>query len=194
MNPVVKEAELIIGCIANKRSAQESLYKLYHKEMWQLCNRYLKFDGLAYEAVNTGFLKVFQHIGSFDERKGGLTGWIKVIMVRTCIDIGRKELQFNKAANLKHEIADIFVSPQILERLYANDLIKLIRMLPAASQMVFNLSVIDGYSHKEISEKLAITEGTSRWHLSEAKKQLRSFLENSEVNNHKPTEKNKRTK
>ncbi len=191
---MTNKTKLLKGCIANERLAQEGLYKLYYKEMWQLCNRYLKSGELAEEATNSGFLKVFQHIKSFDENKGELTGWIKVIMVRTCIDLARKEIEFNKDVDLTSEIGDIFVSPEILEKLYAEDLIKTIRILPVATQMVFNLSVIDGYTHKEIGEKLSITEGTSRWHLAEAKKQLRRVLEASAKGNNKPTEKNKEAK
>jgi RNA polymerase sigma factor (sigma-70 family) len=194
MNLFSNKTKLLKGCIANERLAQEGLYKLYYKEMWQLCNRYLKSEELAEEATNSGFLKVFQHIKSFDENKGEFTGWIKVIMMRTCIDHARKEIEFNKDVDFTNEIGDIFVSPEILEKLYAEDLIKTIRILPVATQMVFNLSVIDGYSHKEIGEKLGITEGTSRWHLAEAKKQLRSVLEASAKSNNKPTEKNKEAK
>ncbi|RKR80527.1 RNA polymerase sigma-70 factor (ECF subfamily) [Mucilaginibacter gracilis] len=194
MNLFSNKSKLIKGCIANERLAQEGLYKLYYKEMWQLCNRYLKSGELAEEAANLGFLKVFQHINSFDESKGELTGWIKVIMMRTCIDLVRKEIKFNKDVHLANDPGDVFVSPEILEKLYAEDLIKTIRILPVATQMVFNLSVIDGYSHKEIGEKLSITEGTSRWHLAEAKKQLRSILEASAKSDHKPTEKDKQAR
>lgn len=144
---------------------------------------------MAEEAVNSGFLKVFQHINSFDESKGKLTGWIKVIMMRTCIDMVRKEAGFNAGVSFTNETGDLFVSPQVLEKLYAEDLIKAIRVLPAATRTVFNLSVIDGYSHKEISASLNITEGTSRWHLADAKKQLREILEPNAKNNDKPTEK-----
>jgi len=194
MNLFPNKAKLIKGCIANERSAQEGLYKLYYKDMWRVCSRYLKSRELAEEAVNSGFLKVFQHIGSFDENKGELTGWIKVIMMRTSIDLGRKETDFNIELNSTDEIGDIFVSPQILEKLYAEDLVKTIRILPIATQMVFNLSVIDGYSHKEIGEKLRITDGTSRWHLAEAKKQLRSLLDPNAQSNDQPTDKNKKAK
>ena len=97
-------------------------------------------------------------------------------MVRCCIDLARKEAKFNDV-NSQEEIADVFIAPTVLSKLYAEDLLKEIRRLPAATQLVFNLYVIDGYSHKEITEQVGISESTSRWHLSEAKKQPRAMLE-----------------
>jgi len=191
MNLFVKQTtKLVKGCIANERPAQEDLYKLFYAEMIRLCYRYLKTDALAKEALNAGFLKVFQHIATFDEQKGDLHTWIKTVMVRTCIDLNRKELKFNAEKGEGRESEDIFVLPSILEKLYAEDLVKSIRMLPAATQMVFNLNVADGYSHKEIAEQLKISESTSRWHLAEAKKQLREMLTSAGKSSDQPTEKN----
>lgn len=177
MNNLAKQySSLISGCKAGQRSAQESLYKHFYGDMLRVCVRYLKTDELALEALNSGFLKVFQHINSFDEDKGDLLTWIKTIIVRTCIDIGRKEARFQQDASVGEDTDIIFVAPEILGKLYAEDMLKAIRMLPAATQMVFNLSVIEGFTHTEISDQLNISEGTSRWHLSEAKKQLRVLL------------------
>ncbi|MES2456551.1 MAG: sigma-70 family RNA polymerase sigma factor [Bacteroidota bacterium] len=180
--------KIIEGCMANERQAQESLYKLCYADMLRVCIRYLKTDELAKEALNMGFLKVFQHINAYQANKGEPGAWIRTIMVRTCIDLRRKELKFAADSTTEKEIADqVSIEPEIMEKLYAEDLLSLIRKLPDATQMVFNLYVIDGYSHKEISEQLAITESTSRWHLSEGKKQLRSILEPPKAKNH-PTE------
>ena len=166
---------MVNDCKANVRYAQEELYKQFYSSMLKLCCRYLKSDDLANGALNAGFLKVFQHIADFDENKGDLKVWIKTIMVRTCIDLRRKELKFSNAVLLE-EADEIFIPPEILEKLYAEDLLKYIRMLPQATQLVFNLSVIDGFNHKEISEQLEIGEATSRWHLSEAKRKLRLMI------------------
>lgn len=179
--------------MANERSAQEDLYKLFYAEMMRLCYRYLKSDDLAKEALNAGFLKVFQNIGSFDVHKGELNTWIKTIMVRTCIDLNRKELKFTTEKDIDGEAEEVFVLPSILQKLYAEDLVKSIRTLPAATRLVFNLYVVDGYSHKEISEQLKISESTSRWHLTEAKKQLRELLKASKSIDY-PTELNQKVK
>lgn len=188
MNFFKQTIKLVKGCINNERSAQEGLYKLYYAEMLQLCCRYLKTDDLAKEALNTGFLKVFQNMQTFDPEKGELRAWIKTIIVRTCIDLSRKELKFSNEKNDTDPIDEPFISPTILEKLYAEDLLKKIRQLPASTQLVFNLYVIEGYSHKEIGQQLTISESTSRWHLTEAKKQLRVLLNPATEQIDKPTE------
>jgi len=184
-----RESRIIKGCKANERTAQAQLYKLFYPEMLRLCYRYLKSDDLAAEALNSGFLKVFQHIDNFEESKGELGAWIRTIIVRTCIDIGRKEARFSNNTSSEDETNTIFVSPEVLDKLYAEDLMQAIRQLPHATKLVFNLSVIEQYTHKEIADQLDITEGTSRWHLSEAKKQLRKILAPASKDQIAPTEK-----
>jgi RNA polymerase sigma factor (sigma-70 family) len=189
-----KTIKLVKGCMANERSAQEGLYKQFYADMLRLCIRYLKTNDLAKEALNQGFLKVFQNINSFNDEKGELGAWIGTIMIRTCIDLSRKELKFVTDIDEAGITENIFVSPAVLDKLYAEDLISMIRLLPDATQMVFNLSVIDGYTHKEISEQLNISESTSRWHLSEGKKQLRGLLAPKGTGNDYPTESNNGTR
>lgn len=167
---------LIKACKANERRGQEALYKLFYADMLKVCYRYLKNNDLAKEALNSGFFKVFQNINEFDSQKGPLGAWVRVIMIRTCIDLGRKEAKFMEVIHNEDEAESAFVMPEVLEKIDAEDLLKAIRRLPAATQLVFNLSVIEGYSHKEISEQLQIGDSTSRWHLTQAKKLLREAL------------------
>lgn len=188
MSPSVKQVtKLVKGCVANDRSSQEQLYKLFYADLLPLCCRYLKTNSLAQEALNMGFLKAFQHMDTYHADKGEFGAWLRSIIIRTCIDLGRKEQRFTLIANDVHTPEDVFLSPSILNKLYAEDLLQLIRLLPDATQLVFNLSVIDGYTHKEIAEQLNINESTSRWHLSEGKKQLRAMLETERRNNNSPT-------
>ena len=195
MNLTKKEADkLVTGCINNERTAQEALYKLFHADMLRVCLNYLPDKELAKEAFNNGFLKVFQSIQNFDEKKGDLGGWIRKIMIHTSIDVCRSELKFNSTLFLDRDDDEFFIAPEILEKLYFEDILQNIRTLPYATQTVFNLSVIDGYSHKEISEQLNISEGTSRWHLSEAKRQLRQLLEPLAKNMGQPKERSGKAK
>ena len=181
--------KLVEGCIGNERAAQEALYKLFYAQMLRICYRYLKTKDLAQEALNIGFLKVFQNINTFDAQKGDLGAWICIIMIRTAIDQNRKEFKFFTEAYDDQDADEFFIDPTILSKLYADDLLKSIQKLPDATRVIFNLSVIDGYSHKEIGAQLQITEGTSRWHLAEAKKKLRALLVPG--NNTEPTDNNK---
>ena len=186
-----RQAEkLIKGCINNNRTAQEALYKLFYADMLRVCLNYLPDKVLAKEALNAGFLKVFQAIKGFDNGKGVLGGWIRKIMIFTAIDLCRKEMKFNSDNTLSTDRDEAFISPSVLEKLYFEDILKAVRILPLATQTVFNLSVIDGFSHKEIAGHLGISEGTSRWHLAEAKRRLRDLLEAPTKN--KPNERSEK--
>ncbi|WP_184543397.1 RNA polymerase sigma factor [Mucilaginibacter sp. FT3.2] len=194
MNLPKKQVEkLVKGCINNDRTAQETLYKLFHADMLRVCYNYLPDKELAKEAFNTGFLKVFLSVKSFDIEKGELGGWIRKIMIYTSIDLCRKELKFNTVDIDVQDQDDYFIAPSVLEKLYFEDILQKIRALPFATQTVFNLSVLDGFTHKEIGEQLNISEGTSRWHLAEAKRKLRELLEPS-AGNAKSKERSENTK
>lgn len=169
--------QLVNGCINNDRGAQEALYKLFHADMLRVCYCYIPDKDLAKEAFNTGFLKVFLSIKNFDADKGELGGWIRKIMIYTAIDLCRKELKFSAITTYNQDQEDLLIPPSVLEKLYFEDILSNIRLLPYATQTVFNLAVLDGFNHKEIGEQLNISEGTSRWHLAEAKKKLRGLLE-----------------
>jgi RNA polymerase sigma factor (sigma-70 family) len=189
MNLTKAQAEkLVKGCINNDRTAQEALYKLFYGEMLRVCYTYLADEALAKEAFNTGFLKVFQSINNFNAEKGELGGWIRKIMIYTAIDLCRKELKFTALISPVQDDDDYFIAPHILDKLYIEDILKHIRALPVATQTVFNLSVMDGFSHKEIGEQLNISEGTSRWHLAEAKRKLRALLAAPDSSSKQPKE------
>ena len=145
----------------------------------RVCQSYLADEELAREAFNNGFLTVFESIQKFDAERGELGGWIRKIMIHSSIDLYRAELKFGNVTDDLPEQETEFIPPAVLEKLYFEDILRHIRTLPHSTQTVFNLSVLDGFSHREISEQLNISEGTSRWHLSEAKKQLRQLLENT---------------
>jgi len=178
MNLTKTQADkLVKGCIKNDRAAQETLYRLFYAEMLRVCHNYLPDKALAKEAFNSGFLKVFQSIQNFSAQTGELGGWIRKIMIYTAIDLFRKELKFNTTYTEVIDTDDYFIAPQVLDKLYFEDILQNIRSLPPATQTVFNLFILDGFTHKEIGEQLSISEGTSRWHLAEAKRKLRELLD-----------------
>ncbi|MEB0261924.1 MULTISPECIES: sigma-70 family RNA polymerase sigma factor [unclassified Mucilaginibacter] len=186
--------KLVKQCSNNDRKAQEELYKLFYADMLRVCHSYLPDTSLAKEAFNIGFLKVFQSINSFDIEKGELGGWIRKIMVYTAIDLCRKELKFVTTTDHPPDSKEYFIPPDVLDKLYFEGILTQIRMLPTATQMVFNLSVLDGFSHKEISEQLNIGEGTSRWHLAEAKRKLRDIIGSTDKSPDLPEERSVNTR
>lgn len=166
---------IIAGCKAGDRKAQEALYRSFYKSMMNLCLRYTKNDQDAKEVLNTGFYKVFKNIHQYESTRASLYTWIRTIVINNCIDhAGLKE---KKIETVEIGLADeTGVPPDIVSQLSATHLLSLIRQLPAATQAVFNLYIIEGYNHREIAILLKISEGTSKWHLGDARKKLQAMI------------------
>jgi RNA polymerase sigma factor (sigma-70 family) len=122
-------------------------------------------------------LRVFKGIISYAE-EGRLTGWIKTIVINSCIDFSKRKNIFNNAVSMIRE-EEVVIFPEVFDSLSGKDIQKLIAELPGATATVFNLYVYEGFTHKQIGDKLCISDSTSKWHVSEAKKILRAKLERS---------------
>jgi RNA polymerase sigma-70 factor (ECF subfamily) len=170
------DEELISGCSENNPRAQERLYAKYYGKMLSVCMRYSRNREDAVELLNTGFLKVFLNIKSY-QAKGSFEGWIRRIVVNTVLEEFRKTVNYREVMHFPETMGDGEIKADALEHLYAEDLVQIISCLPPSSRMVFNLFVVEGYSHKEIAEMLKISEGTSKWHVSFAKEKLKKLLE-----------------
>ena len=172
---------IIRGCKQNDRKAQEALYKAYYKAMVTICLRYMKDEEDAVEVLNNGFLKVFQNIQRYDPAQASLYTWIRTIVVNSCLDFIRKKSRTEKHFELSGE-TEVHVPADAINRMKAGELLSLVRSLPPATAAVFNLYVVEGYNHKEIGSLLGISDGTSKWHLSEARKQLQQKLKLQNIN------------
>ena len=167
--------EIIAGCRKNDRKAQERLYRSFYESMMNLCVRYTKEEDDAKLVLNTGFLKVFKNIDKYDSQKAVLYTWIRTIIINSCID----HIKSNQKTIVSSELNEtdaIYADAEANTKIDANEILHLIRSLSAATQAVFNLYVVEGYGHKEIADILQISEGTSKWHLSEARKNLKMQL------------------
>jgi RNA polymerase sigma-70 factor (ECF subfamily) len=167
----LSQDDLIKGCIRNERRAQELLYKQYCQSLLTICISYIKNDADAKEVLQDGFLKIFQQIQRYDEKKSGLFTWMRTIMVRTAIDFLRRGMKEPDSTEWK-EAHDPSIEAEVLSRMTADQILALLHQLPETTRMVFNLFITEGFSHKEIGAFLKISEGTSKWHLSEARKFL----------------------
>jgi RNA polymerase sigma factor (sigma-70 family) len=176
----ISNSHLIQGCASNDRRSQELLYKQYYNPMMALCFRYIRNREDAIEVLHTGFLKVFQHIGSFDETKSALFTWIHTIMVRTSIDFLRKKNPMVQAVEWT-EATEPEIQPAVLIDKSGEEIMCFLNQLSHTTATVFNLYVIEGYNHKEIAQLLTISDGTSKWHLSEAKKNLAKLIKNKAI-------------
>ena len=164
------ERSIVEGCIANDRLCQKALYDRYKNAMFTICVRILNDEDLASDALQEGFIDVFNSIKAF-EFKSTLGAWIKTI-------ISRKAILHSKRALKHEEITEHHESETIewSESLSGNDLSKAIQLLPQGYRNVFVLNEVEGYSHKETGELLNISEGTSRSQLYHAKRLLQKFL------------------
>ena len=184
--------EIIAGCRKNERLAQKALYEKYFGRMMGIARRYIKDNEDALEVVNMGFLKIFNNINQF-KGIGSFEGWMSKTIINNSLDFLRankayeEQIQLDKNFDVKYdklpEKTDY--STVDTEKLYL-----MIDQLPPMTKMVFNLFAIDGYSHKEIGEKLNISTGTTKWHVSSARQKLKELLM-LELSNQKITDENK---
>lgn len=173
--PVINEKQLIDNCLRGDRNAQKQLYELYAGKMMGVCMRYCKDKETAKDLLHDGFLKVFTHLDGF-EGKGSFEGWMRRIMVNTALEYIRRKN--DEGYNIDIEEAFSLTSSDygVLEKMQAEELVKIIQKLPDAYRTTFNLFVVEGYSHKEIAETMNITESSSRVYLTRAKQLIQQML------------------
>ena len=174
--PKSTEQELILGCRKEHPLAQKYIYQKYFGKMLGICMRYTSNREEATEVLNMAFFKVFTCINQFKE-PGSFSGWIARITFNCSIDHVRKQITYKKNIDLNSE-KETSIDNEAIDNLATEDLYKAIQMLTPASRTVFCMYAIDGYKHREIGEKLGISEGTSKWHLSSARKALQEILVN----------------
>ena len=168
------EKQLVKGCLKNDRFFQELFYRRFAPTMLRMCHRYTSDEHQALEIVNNGFLKVFQKLDHYSFQ-GSLEGWIRKIVFRALSDFFRNKKQ--KIRFLELDERDRNQPQSVLPELYLEDLLKLVNSLPEIHGRVFQLYAIEGYNHREIGEWLGMSEGTSKWYLSEARKQLKKLIQ-----------------
>jgi RNA polymerase sigma-70 factor, ECF subfamily len=166
---------IIKGCLKHDLQSQEQLYRLCYTDMIKICYRYAKDVDAVGSIFNDAMLKVFKNLDNYEEQ-GKLMGWIKTIVVHTCFDYCKKQIAF-KTSNYTHVNDNISIEPEVFKNVSAKEIQLLIKKLPLATATVFNMHVYEGYTHKQIGEILNISDNTSKWHFSEAKKNLKTKLE-----------------
>lgn len=173
---------LIKSCIANDRRAQLQLYKDCYAILMSVCLRYEKNKEDAEELLNMGFLKIVTNLEKY-QTKVPFEAWIRRIMINTIIDQYRKNKKKNEAieyTNFEDQNYDKHFDFNLADKNFdAENLQLMINQLPETSRKVFNLHVIEGYSHKEISDELGISVGTSKWHVSNARTLLKEMIKTS---------------
>ena len=168
------EIQIREGCAKGDRKFQQMLYDLFSAKMFGVCLRYANEYNNAQDLLQEGFVKVFKNIEKF-RGEGSFEGWVRRIFVNTAIEHYRR--QVNLYALHESEV-NYFEHYQdnALEILKHEDVLKMIQKLSSGYRTVFNLYVIEGYSHKEIAEKMGISEGTSKSQLARARYLLQKMI------------------
>ncbi|MCE2773503.1 MAG: RNA polymerase sigma factor [Bacteroidetes bacterium] len=173
--------ELIAGCLRQDRTCQEALYKRFYGKMLGVTMRYARDRDEARDMLQEGFIKVFTSISNFSG-KGSFEGWVRRIVVNTSIDHLRKNKhEYMIVSSVHSRDGDL---PDAVDEADENELLQLseeqliacIQQLSPAYRAVFNLYVMENLPHKEISERLGISEGTSKSNLAKARYQLKKIL------------------
>jgi len=173
--------DLVEKCKQNDPMAQRALYNHFAGKMFSLCKRYLTSQD-AEDMLAEAFVKVFKKIHQF-ENKGSFEGWLRRVMVNQCLAYIQKTKSKYLEVDIEEASYSVGLEDHTVSSMQASDLLKMVQELPIGYRTVFNLYGIEGYSHKEIAEKLGISEGTSKSQLSRARVLLQQKvkkLENSE--------------
>ena len=168
------ESDFIQSCIDREAWALKKLYEDYYPDMYPVCLRYANNDADALDILHDGFIKVFKNLDKYSVGTS-LTSWIKRIMVNTSIDYYRRETR-RRTADIDTVVGISDKSPDILSQINSEELLLSLQSLTPSYRSVFNLYVVEGYSHKEISGMLGISESTSRSNLVKARVKLREYL------------------
>ena len=175
-NTEVSDQELLAGCLKKNADAQKALFAKYGERMMGLCLRYAGSREEAQDYLQEGFIKVFDKLGQFNG-SGALGGWISAIMVNTAL----VQLRKKKREGYSEDIDDVYDLStndyDVLDKMSADELMGLVSSMPTGYRTVFNLFAIDGFSHKEIAEKLEISESTSKTQFHKAKAYMKKQIE-----------------
>lgn len=169
------EEAILQGCIKNDAAAQRELYNRYSPKMLAVCYRYAHSREDAEDMLQEGFIKVFLQIHTFENR-GAFEGWIRRIIVHTCINILKKNKKFNDSVDITQALAVQVREDTVPSIIQAKQVIECIRLLPLGYRTVLNLYAVEGYSHREIAQMLDIQESTSRSQYTRAKAMLEEIL------------------
>lgn len=178
------EKELLEGCRKNNRKYQQALYSQYAPRMFAVCLRYADDRMQAEDFLQEGFVKVFTRLDQFSG-EGSFEGWIRRIMVNTALQQLRREKNFPVIVDEEHAQYETQES-NALDNMAADELMRLIQKLPPGYRMVFNLYVLEEYTHKEIACELGVTEGTSKSQLARARAILQKMIRQNESVQDKP--------
>ncbi len=178
-----EEKELVKQCLDGNGAAQKMLYQRYSRKMFGICMGYAKDYDMAKDLLQEGFIKVFQKLSKF-EGNGSLEGWVRRTIVNNNIDIFRSNARKGTFLNLEDEQGNTIdglvptINNDALRKIEIDEFLRMTQGLPEGYRMILNLHIVEELTHKEIGEKLGISEGTSKSNLSRARRILQEKVRN----------------
>jgi RNA polymerase sigma factor (sigma-70 family) len=169
------EEQMLAGSVKNNAAAQEAFYQRFSPRMLGVCYRFAKNREDAEDMLQEGFIKIFTQLHQY-RNEGSLEGWVRRIIVHTCINVLKKNKKFSDTVDLVYANEYYTKEDLVPSIIQAKQIIECIRMLPLGYRTVLNLYAIEGYSHKEIGEILEIGESSSRSQYTRAKAMLEGIL------------------
>lgn len=172
--------QLIVDCVNGNARAQKMLYEKFGPKLFAVCHRYASSYEESQDILQDGFVKIFEKLSTY-KGEGSFEGWMRRIIVNTALDTIRKnqKLKFNIDVDIVSN--HLATDQSILGELAAQDLLKILQKIPMGYRTIFNLYVIEGFSHKEIAEQLDITISTSKSQFSRARALLREILDKQNI-------------
>lgn len=152
------------------------MYRHFYPFAAAIALRYVKNNDDMADVVSLAFIKLFKALPTFDTKRGSFHAWFKTIVIHEALDLIKAQSK-NTSSQEIDDVEEISVDNTALDRISIGEIMNMIQKLPPATHAVFVLYVMEGYNHREIAQQLNISEGTSKWHLSEARKSLKQQLE-----------------
>lgn len=174
-----KIARWVEESLQGRPRAQQKLFRHFYSPMFAVCMRYAGSREEAEDMLNEGFLKVFSNLDKYEDT-GSFSAWMRKVMTNAALDYRRKyAMKFETT-----ELEQLVYAPELvvdfneaINRMSVDELVSLIQQLPPNMRTVFNMFIIEGYSHAEIAAQLGISESTSAWHLNHARNRLKKEIE-----------------
>jgi len=168
--------DVIAGCKEGEKKCQAHLVRSYAPVLLSICRRYTRDTESANDALQETFINIFKYINGYSG-KGSFEGWMKRIAVNCSISFQKKHFKVYHEADTLSDNFEHSEIPSVYSKLGKDDILSLLEALPKSLYLVFNMHIVEGFSHKEISETLNISEGTSRASLSRARARMIEIIE-----------------
>jgi RNA polymerase sigma-70 factor, ECF subfamily len=170
----------IEGCKLGNAAHQQQLYRYCFQPMMKVCLRYHKNMDDAAISYNAAMHNVLTKINQY-QNKGPFMGWVQKIMVNTCLNALKASTKFETKEISDREYNSFIIVPDAYAHMESKALLKLVQDLPTNTAMVFNMYVMEGYTHEQIANVLSISVGTSKWHLNNARTILKNNIQNNKL-------------